>query len=107
MINTARYIENETGTEVLVEDFHPWEPHERYVAVRYPSGRSYALPWATLWKHFTIVSPQEVFVTAFGGIDDRPTAKQRELGAAPSQPIEPVPASSPSPEPQYVSFREE
>lgn len=102
MINTARYIENETGTEVLVEDFHPWEPHERYVAVRYPSGRSYALPWATLWKHFTIVSPQEVFVTAFGGIDDRPTAKQRELQYEPA----PVAAPTGPTEPEYALVRE-
>jgi hypothetical protein len=46
--------------------------------VQYPSGRRFALPEREFNKHFTIITPQEVFMTAFGGVDDRPTDKQRE-----------------------------
>ena len=78
MSSTARFIENETGTEVLVETVFAWEPHPLQCVVTYPSGRRYALPETELRRHFSIVTPQEVFVTAYGGIDDRPTKEQRE-----------------------------
>lgn len=80
MSSTARFIENETGTEVLVETVFAWEPHPLTCVVQYPSGRRYSLPESELSKHFTIVSPQEIFVQAYGGVDDRPTKKQREIG---------------------------
>lgn len=79
-INVARYIENETGQEVsVVAEAAAWPPHEQHVVVRYPTGRAYCMTWKTLNLHFTIVTPQEVFINAFGAIDDRPTQKQLEL----------------------------
>jgi hypothetical protein len=75
----ARFIETETGTEVMVETVFAWEPHPMQCIVQYPSGRRYALPESELNKHFTIVTPQEIFMEAYGGVHDRPTAKQREV----------------------------
>lgn len=79
MSSTARFTENETGTEVSVETVFAWEPHPLTCVVTYPSGRKYSIPEVELRKHFSIVTPQEVFVTAFGGVDDRPTETQRKL----------------------------
>lgn len=78
MSSTAKFTENETGTVVSVETVFAWEPFPLQCVVTYPSGRKYALPETEMRKHFSIVTPQEVFVTAFGGVDDRPTKKQRE-----------------------------
>lgn len=75
----TKFIENETGTEVDVVTFFHWEGYDRISSVRYPSGRTYALPDSELIKYFTIVRPQEVFVEAYGGVDDRPTADQLKL----------------------------
>lgn len=74
--NVAYFTENETGQIVEVETFHLWAPLERMHSVRYSSGRKYGVSEAVLSQHFSIVSPQEVFFTAFGGVDDRPTPKQ-------------------------------
>lgn len=104
--NQAQYIENETGTEVTVESFYGWGRHQGSVSVRYPSGRKYALSWELLQKHFTIVSPQEVFIDAFGAIDDRPTPKQEAIeNTPPDLPPAPPPAEEPF-EPEYVLPRE-
>lgn len=77
MMKPARFTENETGMEVSVEMVFGWEPHPAQLLVTFPSGRKYALPEPEFNKHFSIVSPQEVFMSAFGNIDDRPTKKQR------------------------------
>lgn len=79
MSSTARFTENETGLEVSVETVFAWEPHPLTCIVTYPSGRKYSLPDSELSKHFTIVTPQEIFMHAYGGLDDRPTPKQREV----------------------------
>lgn len=79
MSSTARFTENETGLEVSVETVFAWEPHPLTCIVTYPSGRKYSLPDSELSKHFTIVTPQEIFMNAYGGVDDRPTSKQREV----------------------------
>lgn len=79
MSSRAKFTENETGTIVDVETVFAWDPHPMQCVVTYPSGRRYALPETEFRKHFSIVTPQEVFVSAFGGVDDRPTAKQREV----------------------------
>lgn len=73
----ARFIENETGTQVLVDAVGSWDSEEATLIVTYPSGRKYAVGSADFGKHFAIISPQEVFVDAIA-LDDRPTKKQRE-----------------------------
>lgn len=78
MSSVARFTENETGTEVSVETVFAWEPHPLTCVITYPSGRKYSLPESELNKHFTIITPQEVFMQAYG-VDDRPTKKQREV----------------------------
>lgn len=78
MSSVARFIENETGKEVSVETVHAWDPFPMQCVVTYPSGRKYALPETELRLHFSIVTPQEVFLVAIAN-DDRPTAKQREI----------------------------
>jgi hypothetical protein len=80
MSSVAKFTENETGIVVDVETVFRWEPHALTCVITYPSGRKYALPESELNKHFSIVTPQEVFMRAFGGVDDRPTPKQREAG---------------------------
>lgn len=74
-----RFTEIETGTEVAVEMPFAWGDTPRSLVVQYPSGRRYVLPETEFNKHFAIVSPQEVFIDAYGGIDDRPTPKQQAL----------------------------
>jgi hypothetical protein len=80
MMKPSRFTENETGIEVLVECPFAWEPYEKYLIVQYPSGRRYALPEGAFARLFTIVRPQNIEICAFGGVDDRPTGKQREAG---------------------------
>lgn len=78
-MNGARFTENETGQEVTVDGVFGWPPLGHAVMiVAYPSGRKFAVCEHEFALHFTIVSPQEVFISAFG-IDDRPTKKQIEL----------------------------
>lgn len=86
----ARFTEIATGTPVLVTTFFHWEGYERISAVEYPSGRTYALPDAELIKYFTIDRPQEVFMQAFGGIDDRPTGEQKARRDLPLDRFDPV-----------------
>lgn len=79
--NVVRFTENATGAEVLVETTFVWGDEDaRQSFVTLPSGRKYALTAAQLNRHFTIVTPQEVFITAFG-IDDRPLPAQARLDA--------------------------
>lgn len=76
----ARYTENETQLEVAVEAMFPWAPHEQCYVVTYPTGRRYALPVSEFVKHFTIITPQEIFMEAYGALgDDRPTPEQAKL----------------------------
>lgn len=77
----ARFTENETGLEVDVEAVFSWRgENEREMIVTYPTGRRYFIPGDELARHFTVVTPQEIFITGYGGRgDDRPTAKQREV----------------------------
>lgn len=75
----TKFVENETGIEVEVVSFFHWEGYERICSITYPSGRAYAMPDAEMIKYFTIVRPQEVFMEAFGGIDERPTKEQAAL----------------------------
>lgn len=79
MSSVAKFTEIETGTVVDVETVFGWDPQPLTCVVTYPSGRKYALPETAFRKHFAIVTPQEVFIKAFGGIDDRPTPKQRKV----------------------------
>jgi hypothetical protein len=75
----ARFTENETGIEVDVETVFSWLGEEqRHSVVTYPSGRRYFVPEPDLARHFSIVTPQEIYITGFGGVDDRPTKKQKE-----------------------------
>jgi hypothetical protein len=81
-MTTATFIENETGLEVEVTTLFVWEPYPQQCAVRFPSGRTYALPASDILRHFSIKTPQEVFIRqAFGAVDDRPTADQRVVHA--------------------------
>lgn len=73
----ARFIENATQEPVTVDCVETWGSEERTCIVTYVSGRKYALRASELGQLFSIVSPQEVFVTAFGGFHDRPLPSQR------------------------------
>lgn len=81
----ARFIERETGLEVDVETVFSWDSElARVSIVSYPGvegqpGRRYAVSQEQLNRHFAIVTPQEIFLSAYGGHFDRPTTKQREL----------------------------
>ena len=84
----ARFIENETGLEVDVETVFSWEHEDaRMSIVTYPSavdgqpGRRFYVPASELARHFTIVTPQEIFITGYGGHFDRPTPKQKALAS--------------------------
>jgi hypothetical protein len=79
-----RFVENETQTEVQVESVFSWfDEHERIHIVTYPTGRRYAMRDEDLNLHFTIVTPQEVVIRAWGNMgDDRPTPKQVALEQA-------------------------
>jgi hypothetical protein len=78
----ARFKENETGLEIDVETVFSWENEDARVSiVTYPSGRRYHITQPELARHFSIVTPQEIFMTGYGGVDDRPTRKQKEMSA--------------------------
>ena len=78
MMKPSRFTENETGIEVSVEGVFGWPPLcHAVMIVTYPSGRRFAVPERAFALHFSIVTPQEVFISAFGGVDERPTAQQR------------------------------
>lgn len=79
MSSTARFTERETGIVVSVETVFPWEPYPRTSIITYPSGRKYAMPSDELGKFFDVIAPQEIFISAFGGVDDRPTPQQSAL----------------------------
>lgn len=80
----TRYIENETGIEVLLDgDTFQWGVHPpQHFVVRYPDGRVYITPIEAVMRHFTLVTPQTIEIGKVipGGID-RPTQEQRELDA--------------------------
>ena len=80
MTNGTRYIENETGLEVLLDATYQWGVHPpQHFVVRYPDGRVFITPLEAVNRHFTIVTPQEVSIVSFGGNINRPTKKQRAL----------------------------
>ena len=81
MISGVSYTERETGERVSVDSVFGWDAPP-CVIVTFSSGKRYALDYAKFERHFEIVSPQEVFMKAFGGVHDRPTAKQKEADAA-------------------------
>lgn len=88
-MSSARFTENETGIEVSVETVFSWcDEHARESIVSYPAPdagvppRKYYVTQEQLARHFTIVTPQEIFITGYGGHHDRPTKKQRELDEA-------------------------
>lgn len=78
-MNDVKYIENETQLPVLVSSSYGWAPLGDTFIVTYPSGHRYAVRDADFKKHFTVVTPQEIFVTGSFENVARPTAKQREL----------------------------
>lgn len=85
-MKNARFTEILTGTEVFVDTFFVWEPYPKISTVRFPSGITYALPDTELQKYFVVVSPQEVFLEGFGGIDERPLPEQRKIACVREEP---------------------
>lgn len=81
-MNEHRFTENETGVEVVIVPYGRWDPYPVYVSITYPSGRKFAMPDDEVAKYFTIVSPQNIMLDAFGGVDDRPTPNQKKLAAS-------------------------
>ena len=80
---TAKFTELATGIVVEVETPFTWgSDAPQFHVVRYESGRAYVVPDALLSLHFAVVTPQKIRVRSFGGVDTRPTAKQRETEAA-------------------------
>lgn len=81
----ARFTENETGVEVGITFFEAWGSLPRLASVTYPAAvpggpqRTYGVTEAEIAAHFTVVTPQEIFMAAFGGIYDRPTPDQAKL----------------------------
>lgn len=78
---TARFTENETGVEVIVEWFPKWGDDPMMATITYPDGRTFGATDARVSQHFTIVTPQEVVITKAygGGLFDRPTDSQLKL----------------------------
>ena len=73
MMRPVRFTENETGTEVLISTPFAWGDYTKVSIIEYPSGRVYTLPDSEVSKHFTMVVLQEVFIEAFGVVDERLT----------------------------------
>lgn len=88
----TRFVENETLLQVTVHTPVMWAGlRPQMHVVSYPNGRTYALTEDHLNLHFTIVSPQEVVLTAHGADGtDRPTHKQiqAEWGVRNSQQLD-------------------
>lgn len=78
-MESVRYIENETQLEVLVSSSYGWPPLGVIMTVTYPSGHRYAIRQHQFELHFTIITPQEVFVSGNNSFDGRPTEKQLAL----------------------------
>ena len=74
----TKFIENETLIQVNVHTPVMWNGlRPQMHVVSYPNGRTFALTEDLLNLHFTIVTPQEVVLTAHGGDGtERPTFKQ-------------------------------
>jgi hypothetical protein len=79
MMRPVRFTENETGIEVLIKTPFAWGDSEKTSWITYPSGREFSIPDRLVSRHFTVVLPQEVFIEAFGAVDERPTKLQRAL----------------------------
>lgn len=78
-LNT-RYIEKETGLEVLLSVPQQWEGYPVVALITYPDGQVYSISDADVGLYFEIVRPQEVRIMAAGGPPfSRPTAHQRAL----------------------------
>lgn len=79
MLNT-RFVEKETGVEVLVSTPQEWEGYPVTSLVTYPDGMVYAIPDKDISLYFEIVRPQEVRIVASGGTPlARPTQRQRQM----------------------------
>lgn len=76
----TKFLENETLLQVTVHTPVMWTGlRPQMHVVSYPNGRTYAMTEELLNLHFTIVSPQEIVITAHGADGtDRPTQKQME-----------------------------
>lgn len=78
-LNT-RYIEKETGLEVLLSVPQQWEGYPTIALITYPDGQVYAIPDADVNLYFEIVRPQEVRIVAAGGPPfGRPLPRQSAL----------------------------
>lgn len=78
-LNT-RYIEKETGIEVLLSVPQQWEGYPLVALITYPDGQVYALPDADVGLYFEIVRPQAVRIVASGGPPfSRPSPRQNAL----------------------------
>lgn len=85
LADVAYYLERDTGERVEVESFYSWEGQPDVVSVRYSHGRKYGMTRDYLALHYTTCPDQEMFATAYGNVDCRPTANQLKLQPRPAQ----------------------
>lgn len=78
-MNDVKYIENETQIPVLVSSAYGWPPLGVIMTVTYPSGHRYSARKEDFEQHFSIVTPQEIFVSGNNGFEGRPTERQLAL----------------------------
>lgn len=78
-MDNVKYIENETQLPVLVSSSYGWPPLGVIMCVTYATGHRYAVRQEEFEKHFTVVQPQEIFVSGNNMFDGRPTAQQLGL----------------------------
>lgn len=89
----ARFVENETGVEVVAELVYAWgEDGPRAVIVDFPElsqgvpGRRYGILRETFDRHFSMCPNQVIEARAIGNDwQQRPTKLQRELDEAAQQ----------------------
>lgn len=87
-MNLVRYIENETQLEVAVSSAYGWPPLGVIMVITYPDGHRFAARLEDFNKHFTVISPQEIFVTGNNTFAGRPTEKQIELQESKDEPLQ-------------------
>lgn len=77
MMLPTKFIERETGLEVLVSTPQEWRGYPLVSLIQYPNGMVYAIPDKDIGLYFEIVRPQNVQIAASGGTPyERPLAKQ-------------------------------
>jgi len=79
MMNGGKFIEKETGEAVTVDGAYGWDPFPMQCIVTYSSGKRVALPEELFNVLFEVVTPQEIFMCAYGAVQDRPTKEQKEV----------------------------